>query len=84
MRRRISGSQEYNWHCVIGGEDYDNCNVHVFIQPPEPDVNEPGGMEIESIAHAGRDITDDATDDELNTIAMDLYEYLNDMEQAYD
>jgi hypothetical protein len=88
MRRHLmkkrSGLQSYNWHCVVGGEDCDHCLVEFFVQSPEPDVNVPGGIELECIWYEDEgNIIDRASEEELEKIANELIEYMNDLEESY-
>ena len=87
MRRpkKFRGSNSLKWHCVVGDIDRDNCLVEFFVQPPEPDVNEPGGIELECIWYEDEgNIIDEASEKELATIAQELIEYMNDLGESYD
>ena len=61
----------------VCGEELDPCRVYFDASPAEPDVNWPGGLEIESIEYEGKDITSQVEGAELDSLAERIEEYLN-------
>lgn len=43
---------------TIGGEDYDSVDVYYEVGPPEPDVNWPGDLTINSVQVNGQEVRD--------------------------
>lgn len=54
---------------TLDGVDMDDVEVEYDIEQPEPDVGFAGGIVINSLWYNGRDITNLATDGELDAIA---------------
>jgi len=72
---KIKGEQKTILSAVIGGEDYDDVEVFWEYQPAEPDVNIQAGVEINTIlGKGGIDLTDSASEKELDVIAENLME----------
>ena len=61
----------------VNEEELDPCKVWFDASPAEPDVNWPGGLEIEMIEYKGEDITDHVGGAELDSLAERIEEYLN-------
>ena len=58
-------------------DELDPVRVYFNSSPAEPDVNWPGGLEIESIEYEGKDITAQVEGAELDSLAERIEEYLN-------
>lgn len=72
------GSQEYETYLEVEGVELDVTVVY-SAQPPEPDVNVAGGIEIEGVYLKDKDdmdITALCSDVELETFANDINDYL--------
>lgn len=69
---------------TLGGADMDDVEVQYEIERPEPDVNFAGGIVINSLWYNGRDITNLATDSELDEIADGLIYHAGDPDDRGD
>ena len=58
--------------------------VYYYVQGPEPDVGEKGGVEIESVWYGDWDLTGSLDDGELEDIAQDIIDWNNSAAEAYD
>ena len=63
----------------VDEEELDPCKVYYDASPAEPDVNWPGGLDIESIEYKGHDVTSKVSDEEMDSLLMRTEEHLNAM-----
>lgn len=61
----------------VGDVEHDNVQVHFDSSPPEPDVNWPGGFELECAMLNGHDLMEDMTDEEIEQLSMRVQEELS-------
>ena len=73
---KLKGEQTAKTFGTIGGVDYDNLTVRWWYQRAEPDVNVQEGAEIQRIASGELDLTDLATEAELDLLAERILEDL--------
>ena len=60
----------------LDGEELD-VEVNYDASPAEPDVNWPGGLDIESVIYQGKDIFGKLTKEEVDNLLERTSEYLN-------
>ena len=60
----------------LDGEELD-VEVNYDASPAEPDVNWPGGLDIESVIYQGKDIFGRLTAEEVDNLLERTSEYLN-------
>ena len=75
--------EKYNTWAVINGNYWDDVTVRYEIEPPEPDVNWPGGLCINSVVVAGKNLLPDMATDETEILVERLSEYLAECEHEY-
>ena len=77
-------STNYVWTYVeVGGEELEPVQVWYDSSPPEPDVNWPGGFEVECVEHQGKDITGNISDAELESLRIRVLDDLTAQAEDY-
>lgn len=71
---KLKGEQTAKTFGTIGGEDYDDLTVYWEYQPAEPDVNIQEGAYINRVTSGDKDLTDLATETELDLLAERVLE----------
>lgn len=69
--------EKYNTWAVIDGNYWDSVTVRYEIEPPEPDVNWPGGLAINRVEVGGRDLLATMTSQETEILIERMSEYLS-------
>jgi hypothetical protein len=75
--------EKYNTWAVINGNYWDDVTVRYETEPPEPDVNWPGGLCINAVVVAGKNLLPDMATDETEILVERLSEYLAECEHEY-
>ena len=76
-------SKFYGTYAMIGGHEYDVA-VEYTVNKPEPDVNEPGGIDIHGIYHDDTGcLMDSMSPDEIDAVYMQVTESAEDEAAAY-
>ena len=73
--RLPKGSQEYETYMDIDGEDV-AVIVEYYVQPPEPDNNVDGGIEIEGVYRGSEDVIGRCSEYQLECWANEINDSL--------
>ena len=67
----------------VDGEELNQCRVYYDASPAEPDVNWPGGLDIECVEYRTEDVTSKVSSEEMDSLLMRTEEHLNAMAEDY-
>jgi hypothetical protein len=68
--------EHYDTWAVINGNYWDDVTVRFEVEPAEPDVNWPGGLAINAVEVAGRNLLPEMTHIETEILVERVSEYL--------
>ena len=76
---KVKYGDTWETYCEIGGVECDVL-VHYHSSPAEPDVNWPGGVDVQGVYFEDQGcLLTEMTDDEIEQLTMRLNEHLNDI-----